>query len=256
MRVKLLASIFLIFFSVKIFSQDKTISLNFRDTPIERIITEIERQSGFRFFYEQSSINLTPKTSIQVKNASIHEVLGQLFSNSSYSYQMIDRHIILSQDKVIFPENFRNKLSRTVKGFVTINENENIPGVTVIIKNTYTGTITDRKGYYQIELPMNADTLVFSFVGMKTKEVVVGQKAQVNVNLTPEILNVDEVVVIGYGDQRKSDLTGAITSIEVDGVRRMSVSGIDQALQGKAAGVLITSTSGSPGGGTSIRIRG
>ncbi|MDO9615193.1 MAG: TonB-dependent receptor [Bacteroidota bacterium] len=256
MRVKLLASIFLIFFSVKIFSQDKTISLNFRDTPIERIITEIERQSGFRFFYEQSSINLTPKTSIQVKNASILEVLDQLFSNSSYSYQMIDRHIILSQDKVIFPENLRNKLSRTVKGFVTINENENIPGVTVIIKNTYTGTITDRKGYYQIELPMNADTLVFSFVGMKTKEVVVGQQAQVNVNLTPEILNVDEVVVIGYGDQRKSDLTGAITSIEVDGVRRMSVSGIDQALQGKAAGVLITSTSGSPGGGTSIRIRG
>lgn len=256
MRVKLLLFIFLILLSVKIFSQDKTISLNFRDTPIERIIAEIERQSGFRFFYEQSSINLTPKTSIQVKNASIREVLDQLFSNSSYSYQMIDRHIILSQDKVIFPENLRNKLSRTVKGFVTINENENIQGVTVIIKNTFTGTITDRKGYYQIELPMNADTLVFSFVGMKKKEVVVGQQTQVNVNLTHEILNVDEVVVIGYGDQRKSDLTGAITSIEVDGVRRMSVSGIDQALQGKAAGVLITSTSGSPGGGTSIRIRG
>ena len=256
MRVKLLLSIFLILFSANIFSQDKTISLNFKDTPIERIIAEIERQSGFRFFYEQSSINLTPKTSIQVKNASIREVLDQLFSNSSYSYQIIDRHIILSQDKVISPENLKSDLSRTVKGFVTINENENIPGVTVIIKNTYTGTITDRKGFYQIELPVNADTLVFSFVGMKKKEVVVGQQSEVNVNLTPEILNVDEVVVIGYGDQRKSDLTGAITSIEVDGVRRMSVSGIDQALQGKAAGVLITSTSGSPGGGTSIRIRG
>ena len=176
MRVKLLLSIFLILFSVNIFSQDKTISLNFKDTPIERIIAEIERQSGYRFFYEQSSINLTPKTSIQVKNASIREVLDQLFSNSSYSYQIIDRHIILSQDKVIFPENLKSNLSRTVKGFVTINENENIPGVTVIIKNTYTGTITDRKGYYQIELPVNADTLVFSFVGMKKKEVVVGQQ--------------------------------------------------------------------------------
>ena len=241
---------------MNLFSQEKTISLNFRDTPIERIIAEIERQSGFRFFYEQSSINLTPKTSIKIKNAPIRKVLGQLFANSSYSYQIIDRHIILSQEKVIVPENLKGNLSRTVKGFVTINENENIPGVTVIIKNTYTGTITDRKGYYQIELPLNADTLAFSFVGMKKKEVIVGQQTQVNVNLTPEILNVDEVIVIGYGDQRKSDLTGAITSIEVDGVRRMSVSGIDQALQGKAAGVLITSTSGSPGGGTSIRIRG
>lgn len=256
MRVKLLFLILSILFSAKIFSQEKAISLNFKDTPIERIIIEIERQSGYRFFYEQSSINLTTKTSIQIRNASISEVLDLLFSNSPFTYQMIDRHIILSQDKTIVPENFRGKLSRTVKGFVTNTNNESIQGVTVIIKNTNTGTITDRKGFYQIELPLNADSLQFSFVGMKKQEIFIGKQQQIDVNLEPEIMDVDEVVVVGYGDQRKSDLTGAITTIEMDGVRRMPVAGIDQALQGKAAGVLVTSTSGSPGGGTSIRIRG
>jgi len=87
-------------------------------------------------------------------------------------------------------------------------------------------------------------------------EASIGKKQQIDVSLEPEIIGVDEVIVVGYGDQRKSDLTGAITTIEVDGTRKMPVTGFDQALQGRAAGVLVTSTSGSPGGGTSVRIRG
>jgi TonB-dependent starch-binding outer membrane protein SusC len=256
MRVKLLLSILLILYSVKAFSQEKVITLKFKDVPIERVIVEIEKQTAYRFFYEQSAINLGIKTSIEVQNVSIRDVLDQLFSNSPYTYQIIDRHIILSQGKSNLSENSRYKLSRTIKGFVTNTNNESIPGVSVIINKTHTGTITDRKGFYQIELPLNTDSLQFSFVGMKKQEIFIGKQQQVDVSLEPETMNVDEVVVVGYGDQRKSDLTGAITTIDVDGVRRMPVSGIDQALQGKAAGVLITSTSGSPGGGTSIRIRG
>lgn len=255
MRVKLLFLLLLTLYSAKTFSQEKAISLNFKDTPIERVIAEIEKQSGYSFFYEQSSIKLTPKISISVQDVSIRQALDQMFLHSPFSYQIIDKHIILSQDKSIAPEN-KGRLSRTIKGFVTGSNSETIPSATVMIKNTNTGTSTDRKGFYQIELPMNADTLVFSFVGMKKREIQVGSQLELNVRLEPEIMDVDEVVVIGYGAQRKSDLTGAITPIEVDQVRRLPVAGIDQALQGKAAGVLITSTSGSPGGGTSIRIRG
>jgi len=256
MRLKLLLFIAVLFFSAKTFSQDKLISLNFREVTIERVILEIERQSEYRFFFEQSGVTLTHKISIQIKNATIKEVLDNLFTNSPFSYQLIDRHIILSQDKSKALDYVNGKLSRIIKGIVTNKNMEIIPGVAIVTKNSMSGTITDHNGFYRIDVPLNIDSLLFSYVGMKKQTIFIGKKNQIDVVLEPDILDVDEVVIVGYGAQRKSDLTGAITTIEVDGVKRMPVSGIDQALQGKAAGVLITSNSGSPGGGTSVRIRG
>ena len=256
MRFKFLLLIPLLLVCLNSFSQRKQISLNFRETSYERIIHEIEKQSRYRFFYEQSGLNLNAKISIQVESESISEILDKLFTNSPYSYQQIDRHIILTQNKSYSPEQTGVKHSKTIKGIVTNPNNETIPGVVVIIKNTTTGTITDRDGFYRVEVPVNTDSLQFSYVGMKKVDVGVGKSQHIDVILEPDVMNVDEVVIVGYGAQRKSDLTGAITTIEVDGVKRIPVSGIDQALQGKAAGVLITSNSGSPGGGTSVRIRG
>ena len=256
MRVKFLLFFFIILFSVNVFSQKQSISLNFKDVPLERIIFEIEKQSEYRFFFEQSGIDLQPRVSIQIWDASIAEVLDKLFNNTSYSYQIIDRHIILSQEKSVVCKTPVTESFRSIKGTVTNKNAETIPGVTVIIKNTNTGTITDGYGNFKIEVPISYDSLTFSYVGMKKQETAIGKKQQLVIVLEPEIIGVDEVVVIGYGDQRKSDLTGAITTIEVEGTRKMPVVGFDQALQGKAAGVLVTSTSGSPGGGTTVRIRG
>lgn len=256
MRPNFILTFLILLFSANLYAQEKSITLNFRDVPLERIILEIEKQSDYRFFFEQSAINLTPKASIQIKNAAVKEVLEKLFTNSIYSFQIIDHHIILSQDKAIVPENLNAKLTRTIKGTVINTSMEPIPGITVFIKNTSYATVTNRNGFYKLEVPINSDSLTFSYLGLKRREISIEKKQQVDVIMEPEIMDVDEVVIIGYGAQRKSDLTGAITTIDVEGVRRMPVTGIDQALQGKAAGVLITSTSGSPGGGTSVRIRG
>ncbi len=256
MRLKLLLFVTIVLYSAKTFSQEKLLSLNLKDVTIEKVILEIERQSEYRFFFEQSGVNLTFKTTIQIWDGTIKEVLDKLFTNSSFSYQLIDRHIILSQDKSKAQDYVNGKLSRIIKGVVTNKNMESIPGVTIITKNLNIGTITDQNGFYKIEVPLNMDSLFFSYVGMKKKSVFIGKKSQIDVVLESDIMDVDEVVIVGYGAQRKSDLTGAITTIEVDGVRRMPVAGIDQALQGQAAGVLITSNSGSPGGGTSVRIRG
>ena len=256
MKVKILLAIFIILLSVKAFSQKQNISLNFKEVTLERIILEIEKQSEYRFFFEQSGINLQPKISIQIWDASIKVVLEKLFNNTPYTFQIIDQHIILSQNKAAVPSNLNTESFRTIKGIVTTKNMETIPGATILIKNTTTGTITDRYGHFKIEVPSKYDSLIFSYVGMKRQEVWIGKKLQIDVTLEPEIFGVDEVIVVGYGDQRKSDLTGAITTIEVDGTRKMPVTGFDQALQGRAAGVLVTSTSGSPGGGTSVRIRG
>ncbi len=256
MKFKFLLLAFLIGMSVKSFSQKNIISLNLKDATIERTLLEIEKQSEYRFFFEQSSIDLQPRVSIQIKDATINDVLDKLFKNTPYSYQIVDRHIILSQTKKINDQNLSPGSLRIVKGTVTNKAKESIPGVTVMIKNTNAGTITDRNGFYKLEIPAEFDSLTFSYVGMKRQDVALGKNSQVDVILEPEIFGVDEVIVVGYGDQKKSDLTGSIASIEVEATKRMPVAGIDQALQGRAPGVFVTSTSGSPGGGTTVRIRG
>lgn len=129
-------------------------------------------------------------------------------------------------------------------------------GVSVVVKNTTVGTVTDVDGKYSISVPASSETLVYSFVGMRTKEVPIGSQTVIDVVLEQDALGLDEVVVVGYGTQRKSDLTGAIGTIGEEDYEDQPVSRIDQILQGRTAGVSVTNSSGAPGGELSIRIRG
>ena len=143
-----------------------------------------------------------------------------------------------------------------VKGMVTSAEDgQPIPGVSVVLKGTTTGNITDVNGKYSLNIPENS-ILVFSFVGMKTQEVPVGKRKEINIVLAPELTDIDEVVVVGYGTQKKSLVTGAISKISNDDLKKTSDMRVTQALQGKTAGVVISSNSGQPGDQVSIRIRG
>ena len=143
--------------------------------------------------------------------------------------------------------------AQTVTGTVSA-EGQPLPGASVSIKGSLKGTSTDFDGKYSIEVNSGA-TLLFSYVGYSTKEVVVGDKKTINITLDADN-TLDEIVVIGYGTQRKSDLTGAVSTVNAKDVAELPVSRVDQALQGRAAGVQITQTSGAPGAGTSIRVRG
>ena len=133
--------------------------------------------------------------------------------------------------------------------------NEPLPGVTVSVKGTTRGVITDLDGKYSI-VASSDETLVFSYVGYIKQEIPIGTSSQIDVSLKTEIVDLSEVIVVGYGTQKKSDLTGAITSVSEEMLKAQPVSSIDQALQGKAAGVIIMQTSGSPAGGVSIMVRG
>ncbi|GAA4814867.1 TonB-dependent receptor [Litoribaculum gwangyangense] len=143
--------------------------------------------------------------------------------------------------------------AQTVTGTVTA-DGQPLPGATVLIKNTSKGTSTDFDGNYAIEASPD-NTLIFSYVGYATKEVTVGNQSVINVTLEADN-KLDEVVVIGYGTQRKSDLTGSVSSVSAEDIATLPVARVDQALQGRAAGVQVTQTSGAPGAGTSIRVRG
>jgi TonB-linked SusC/RagA family outer membrane protein len=145
---------------------------------------------------------------------------------------------------------------REVTGTVTSTEGETTPGVNVVIEGTTAGTVTDATGKYTIRVPGDDAVLIFSFIGYLREEVVVGNQSVINVTLTPSLETLSEVVVIGYGTVKKSDLTGSVSSIKADELKAVPTTSFEQALQGRAAGVQVSQTSGQPGAEASIRIRG
>ena len=145
---------------------------------------------------------------------------------------------------------------RAITGTVTDNKGESLVGATILVKGTTTATSANADGSFQISLPEGATTLVVSFVGSKSQEVVVGDQTTLRITLAAAEQSLDDVVVIGYGTARKSDLTGAVVSVRSEQLTQVATSDPVQALQGRAAGVEITSNSGQPGSGTRIRVRG
>lgn len=146
---------------------------------------------------------------------------------------------------------------KQLKGVVKSTDNAPLPGVTVVVKGTTAGTITDGDGKFLLQgVPATAKTLLFSFVGMKSQEIVIGEKTDFTIVLEDETIGLDEVVAVGYGTQKKKDLTGSISRVNGDNIIQASVSSFDKMLQGKVAGVQITQTTGAPGGNVNVLVRG
>jgi TonB-dependent SusC/RagA subfamily outer membrane receptor len=145
--------------------------------------------------------------------------------------------------------------SEQITGKVTDESGNPLPGVSVVLKGTATGTVTDSDGSYHIKNSENAQTLVFSFIGMETKEINIENQSVINVTLAEESTWLNEVVAVGYGIKQKKDLTGAVSVVEVEEISNIPVAGVDQMMQGRVAGVNITGDY-APGGGVSVRVRG
>ena len=144
---------------------------------------------------------------------------------------------------------------RTVQGTITDDQGEPIPGTTVAVKGTTIGTVSDIDGKYSLNVP-ETGILVFSFIGFQIQEIPIGNQSIIDVQLKAQVSDLGEVVVVGYGVQRKSDLTGSVSSVGSKEIKQVAIASLDQALQGRASGVQVTQASAAPGGGVSIRIRG
>jgi outer membrane receptor protein involved in Fe transport len=145
---------------------------------------------------------------------------------------------------------------KTITGKVVQDDGSGIPGVTVVVSGTSVGTTTDISGNYSLKVPADAKALKFSYIGMKTIEIEIGPKKVIDVPLEADVTSLDEVVVVGYGTQKKRDLTGAIASVKSSDILVSSNADIGHALKGKAAGLMIRENSAQPGGGLDILIRG
>ncbi len=144
----------------------------------------------------------------------------------------------------------------TVTGKVTDEKGGALPGVTVVLKGTTKGTTTDIAGVFSLPVPEGNGTLVFSFIGYLAQEVPINNRATINISLKPDTKTLDEVVVVGYGTQKKSVVTGAISSVKASDLENQQITRVEQALQGRTTGVTVASNSGAPGSAATVRVRG
>lgn len=239
-------------FATGSYSQTAQLSLNLRNASIKEVLLEIENQSEFYFLYNSELIDVSRKVDISVKNEKVNEVLSQLFSNDEVNVAISDRYIVLTP--VV---NKGDQQQKTVSGKVTDQFGQPLPGVTVLIKGSMQGTVTNEDGSFSISnIPENT-TLQFSFVGMKTQEIAVDGKTTINVSMVEETVGLDEVVAVGYGTQKKATLTGAIGTIQSEELTRRPAVNTTELLQGQIAGLVTRQSSGLPGAdGTTLSIRG
>ena len=237
------------------YSQTKSLNLNLKNSTVREVLLNIEKQSEFVFMYSEKLIDVNREVSINVGDQNINEVLDKLFAGTSVSYKVQDRFVLLTTPEVTGNDAMLQQ-QKSISGTVTDASGLPLPGVTVLVKGTTKGSVTDYNGNFTIAELSSDAILIFSFVGMKTQEVAVAGKNVLNISLEEDAIGIEEVVAIGYGVVKKSDLTGSVGSIKSDEIAKQPVVRVDEALQGRISGVQVTNTSGAPGSGTSIRIRG
>jgi len=232
------------------------LKLNIKNTTIKNVLNQIENQSEYSFMYDASKINVDRKINLIVEKSSVEDILKIIFSNQNVSYRIIDRHIIISKKSDSESGNILfSQQNKKISGKVTDSSGAPLPGVAMIIKGTTTGTVTDVNGNYSLSrIPYNA-TLVFSFIGMKTQEIVAKDKSMINVIMQNEAVGLDEVVAIGYGTAKRSDITGAISSVPMNLAENQHMS-LSSLLAGRIAGLTVSNKSGDFTSGTKMRIRG
>lgn len=234
------------------------LTLSEKNASLENVLRKIHAQSGYLFFYELDLLKKAHPVNIKVKNAPLDEVLTLCFKDQPLQYTITNKIIIVNakseSNAVETPAALPPPIE--VNGSIKDEQGNPLADASVKLKGSSRGTTADGKGNFNLQVPDAGSTLVISFIGYETREVVVRDAGFLNIVLKLEDIRTDAAIVIGYGSQKKSDLTGALSSVTAKDFEHQPVTRLDQALQGRAAGVQVTSASGSPGGDVRIRIRG
>lgn len=236
----------------------QNLTINQHNTSLEKVFTEIKKQTGYLFLYNQEWIKLSKNVNINVKNAPLSVVLDICFLEQPLTYAIVDKTIVLQLKKkpIALQTLPAAPVAIDVRGEVKDAKGEPLPGVTVKIKGTPLGIQTDANGKFRLSVPDRQTVLVFSFIGFKTAEVTVGGQQDINVVLEEAASELSEVVVSGYGTKTRAEFTGSSSHIGGKALTERPVTSFDQALAGQAAGVKITSSGGSLNSPPVFRIRG
>lgn len=212
-------------------AQRNQFTLDIRNLTIEDALYQIEQQSNYVFLYNRDRVDVDRQVTLQVKDTPIEKVLSQLFAGTQINYRIIDRQIVLSSDQAAVQQ------PRTLSGKVTDATGFPLPGVTVMVKGSTIGTITNAEGEYSLKNISPETTLVFSFVGMRTREIFIGDQSTLDLVLEEESIGIEEVVAVGYGTQKKVNLTGSVSAVTSEALESRPVQNVGQALQGIIPGL-------------------
>ena len=205
-------------------SQSARINLDVNSKPIVNILSEIEEQTDYLFFYNKKDIDVEKVVTASFKNTSVSEVLEKLFIGTEVKYSMVKDYIVLTQNFAIETESLKQQ--QKVQGRVTDGTTgESVIGANVIIEGTTLGVVTDMDGKFSLDIPSPNAVLVISYLGYNTERIVFNGQTSIDVKMIPDIKSLDEVVVIGYGSVKKSDLTGSVSSVKSEQLSSFLVSG-------------------------------
>lgn len=234
-------------------AQTSRLNLKLKSATVKDVIEEIERQTDLSFMYDNNVLKVDRKISIDAENETVASVVEKLIFGEDLKYELVSRYIVITS---------QNSLSvvqqdRSVKGKVSDSSGGALPGVSVVVKGTTNGAITDASGNYTVNsVPENA-SLQFSFVGMKSQEIAIGGKNTINVKLEEDAIGIEEVVAIGYGEKKRESLTGSVASVDSKVLESRPVISTVAAIQGVLPGLTVQRYSGQPGAeGFDLNVRG
>nr|WP_255749392.1 TonB-dependent receptor [Pontibacter liquoris] len=241
-------------------TQQAKITLVLHQVPLLEFIKRVEAQTPFRFTYDEKELDSKNVLSVKASKEPLENVLERVAAQTGLEFKLINNNIHIrfpaKQAKPLPATGNAVQTQVTVTGRVTDASGTGLPGVTVLLKGTTTASPTDNEGNYTIKVPNGNGTLVFSFIGYETQEIAINNRTSIQVTLADDAKALDEVVVVGYGTQEKSDLTGAVASVKGEEVKKIATNTPADALQGRVAGVTIRRGTGNPRAGTDINIRG
>lgn len=254
-RIMKLMTILLFIFLFQIHAEithSQTVRFSFHqsDITVEELINRIEKESAFKFVYTDKSVDTSRKMDIRISNGELVDVLDQLSAHAGVGYRIVDKLIVLSDNTALLQEG-----RKRITGTVVDNTGEPVIGANIIEKGTQNGVTTDIDGHFTLNVSENS-VIQVSYIGYVSQDIPAQGRSSFSVVLNEDSQSLNEVVVVGYGTMRKSDLTGATASVKSDVLEQRTVTSVNQALSGKVAGVNIATNSGRPGGRTTVRIRG
>ncbi|PTN09524.1 TonB-linked SusC/RagA family outer membrane protein [Mangrovibacterium marinum] len=261
LRIMKLTSLFILLaflqVSANVYSQNnQVVQIKATNQSIVDVLKTIEDETNFTFLFNRANVDVDQKVNMNLEFSDVEKALDQLLEGTNIKYRTFNNSYVLYSDDNSSASGTASQQTKTVKGQVTSEKGDLIPGVTVFVKGTSIGTITDTDGKYSLQgVPANG-TLVFSFVGMKALEVPVQNLSVIDVTMEEETIGLEEVVAIGYGTVKKKDLTGAVSTVKADEISIAPVVNPVEAIQGRVAGLDITRGDGRAGGSTSILLRG
>lgn len=254
MKLSLLLSVFT-FMQVYAEANAQEVSIHVKNVPLKSVFKLLKKQTGYDFLYASEDLNQTGTITLDLKDKQLTSVIEACLENQPLDYEIQNTTVLIRKKKS--PSNIPIPVQREIYGRVTDSQGQPIEGVTVNLKNTLQATTTDAEGRYRITPSPDAEILVFTAIGYKPTEAVIGTAPAIDVTLMDQVSDIDEVVVVGYGTQAKSNVTGAISTLKSDQLAKVPLSSVTNALVGKLPGLIAMQSSGQPGrDAASLNIRG